>query len=248
MQSAKNQESQFRGVQRFRAPRSTCTTRALRTQRSGVVAETVAVETVVAPVPPAAVPAQGAGAQAATAVAVDGAPEEDVAGVALPIPFPLLRNEVRVLQEVVEDVGVQHGLLRQLLAELIALDVLPVLLAAREIELHLRGVPLQRSALLVFLHRPSVFFPRIERVGVAVNDVLDDVDGRVAAKDAAHVREDVALAKTLDVVVAEVRTSERQLEFVGLANIEHQIVAHRCTPCCDGVLTNRVACQRAPSS
>jgi hypothetical protein len=33
-----------------------------------------------------------------------------------------------------------------------------------------------------------------------------------------------------------------------LANIEHQIVAHRCTPYCDGVLTNRVACQRAPSS
>jgi hypothetical protein len=34
----------------------------------------------------------------------------------------------------------------------------------------------------------------------------------------------------------------------GVVNIEHQIVAHRCTPYCDGVLTNRVACQRAPSS
>ena len=229
-------------VQRFRAPSSTCT------QRRGVVAVPVVVEPAAAPVPPDAVPAEAADVQAATAAAVDGAPEEDVAGVALPILFPLLGNEVRVLQEVVEDIGVQHRLLRHLLAELVAFDDLPVLLAACEVEFHLRSVPLEGAAFLVFLHRPPVFLPRVERVGVAVNGVLDDGDGSVAAQDAAYISEDIALAETLDVVVAEVRTAERQLEFVGLANIEHQIVAHRCTPYCDGVLTNRVACQRAPSS
>ena len=229
-------------VQRFRAPSSTCT------QRRGAEAAPVAAEPAEAPEPPAAAPVEVADEQAANAAAVNGAPEEDVAGVALPILFPLLGNEVRVLQEVVEDIGVQHGLLRQLLAELVAFDDLPVLLDACEVEFHLRGVPLEGAAFLVFLHRPPVFLPRIERVGVAVNGVLDDGDGSVATQDAAHVSEDITLAETLDVVVAEVRTAKRQLEFVGLANIEHQIVAHRCTPYCDGVLTNRVACQRAPSS
>lgn len=78
------------------------------------------------PVPPVAVPEEVADEQAAIAAAVDGTPEEpeeDVAGAALPtLFFPLLGNEVWVLEEVVEHVGVQDWLARQLLAELVAFD------------------------------------------------------------------------------------------------------------------------------
>ena len=74
-----------------------------------------------------------------------------------------------------------------------------------------------------------------ERVGIAVDDVRDVRDGGAAEEDAADIGEDVTLAEPLDVVVAVIRTAECQLQFVGLANIEHQIIAHRCSPVCDGV-------------
>jgi len=95
-------------------------------------------EPVAAPVPPAAVPAEVADTQEATAVAVHRTPEEDV------LAFPLLGNEVRIGEQVVEDAGVEGDLLRHLLVEFVAFEHLAaVLLAVREPELDLRGVPLE---------------------------------------------------------------------------------------------------------
>jgi len=84
----------------------------------------------------------------------------------------------------------------------------------------------------VFFDGPAV---GNERVSIAVDDVRDHRNGSEAEQDAADIGEDVALAKPPDVVVAVIRATERELEFVGLANIEHQIVAHCCSPVCDGV-------------
>ncbi len=86
------------------------------TQRSGAAAAPVVVEPVVAPAPPAVVPVQATDAQAAIRVAVDRAPEEYV------FAFPFLRNEVRIGEQVVKDVGIQDGLVSEFLAELVALD------------------------------------------------------------------------------------------------------------------------------
>ena len=75
----------------------------------------------------------------------------------------------------------------------------------------------------------AIVGPRVEGVGVAVDDVLNDIDERVSAEDAAHISEDITLAQPFDVIVVPVRAAERQFEFVGLANIEHK-VAHSCSP------------------
>jgi hypothetical protein len=119
-------------------------------------------------VPPAAAPEQVADAQVAARVAVDGAPKEDVAGVALFIFLPFLRNEVGVGQQIVEDVSVHDGHVHQLLAELVALDGLAVLLTVGQIELDGRGVEDKLTALLVHFDFPAV---GQEGVGVAVDDV-----------------------------------------------------------------------------
>ncbi len=109
---------------RVKVQSSTCTHR----RRVGAVP--VAGEPVVAPVPPAVVPVEAADVQAATAAAVDGAPEEGVAGIPVSIRLPLIGDELGVREQVVEDIGVEDGLLRQLLAELVAFDDLATLLAA----------------------------------------------------------------------------------------------------------------------
>lgn len=104
-------------------------------------------------------------------------------------------------EQVVEDIGVEDGLLRQLLAELVAFGDTAAFLVAREEELDLFGVELPLATLLVFLDGEAIVGPRIEGVGVAVDDVLDYIDGRVSAEDDLHISEDIALAQPLDVVV-----------------------------------------------
>lgn len=88
---------------------------------------------------------------------------------------------MRISEEIVEGVGIEHGraLVRQLLAELVALDVLAARLTFREVEGVLLGffVPLERSALLVLLDRPAV---GNEGLRVAVDGVTDGSDGRMA--------------------------------------------------------------------
>lgn len=126
--------------------------------------------------PPVVIPAEATDAQAAARAAVDGAPEEDIAGVARFIGLPVLGNEVRVGEQVVEDVGVHDGHVRQLLAELVAFDALAVLLAVGQVELHQRGVEIERAALGVRFDFPAVGH---ERVGIAV----DDLAGSAVALD-----------------------------------------------------------------
>lgn len=183
-------------------------------------------EPVEAPVPPAAVPVEAADAQVAVAVAVDGAPEEDVADVPVSIRLPLIGDEFGVREQVVEDVGVEDGLLRQLLAELVALDDLPVLLAAGEEELDLFGVELPLAALLVFLDGETIIGPRIEGVGIAVNDVLDLRNDRAAEQDLAELTELVAFTGRVNQLLRPVVACERHLEFGSETNIERKMIAH----------------------
>ena len=176
-----------------------------------------------APVPPAAAPVEAADVQVANAVAVDSAPEEDVAGIPVSIRLPLIRDEFGMREQVVEDVGVEDGLLRQLLAELVAFDGLPILLTAGEEELDLFGVELPLAALLVFLDGEAIVGPRIEGVGVAVNDVLDLRDDRAAEQDLAELTELVALTGRVNQLLRPVVACERHLEFGSETNIERKI-------------------------
>ncbi len=72
--------------------------------------------------PPTIVPVQEPDVEVATGIAVDGAPEENVAGTSLFILLPFLRNEVRVGEEIVENVGVQDGFGSEFHPELVALN------------------------------------------------------------------------------------------------------------------------------
>ena len=119
--------------------------------------------------PLAVAPAQAADNQVAARVTVDGSPEEDVAGAAFAVLLPLFGNEMRMGEEVVENVRVQNRLPSQFLAEFVALDGLAILLQIREVEPHLLGVPLEKTTLLMILHPPSL---GDERVGVAVDHVI----------------------------------------------------------------------------
>ncbi len=97
--------------------------------RRRVVATPAAAEPEVAPVPRTIDPAQAPDAEVASGAAVDSPPEEDIASVATRVILPRFRDELGVFAQVVEDVGIQNGQGVEFLAEFIALDVLPVLLA-----------------------------------------------------------------------------------------------------------------------
>ena len=133
-------------------------------------------------------------------------------------------------EQVVEDIGVQDGLARQLLAELVALDDPAILLAAREEELDLFRVELPLAALLVLVHRPAVFGPRVERVGVAVDDVLDLRDDRAAEQDLAELTELVAFTGRVNQLLRPIVACERHFEFGSETNIERK-VAHSFLLC-----------------
>ena len=200
------------------------------THRRRVVAEPVVAEPEGAPVPYAVGPTEAADEQDAIAAAVNGAPEEDVAGVALPIFLPFVGDEVWVGEQVVEDVGVQDGLARQLLAELVAFEHLAILLAVCEEELDLFRVELPLAALLVFLDGEATLGPRIERVGVAVNEVFGHDQLDVSLPQTADVGNVVALAQPVNVgEVGDAVADNRLLEFGGEANIERDF-AHNRSP------------------
>ncbi len=136
----------------------------LYAHRGGTVAVPDAPEPVVAPIPPAVAPAQAADAQAAI-TAVDGAPEEDA------FRRPLLGDEMRISEQVIEDIGIEYegALVRQLLAEFVAVNGPTVLLVVVEIEFDVRRVKGELTTLLVLLNpHPSV---RKQWVDVAVDDV-----------------------------------------------------------------------------
>ncbi len=132
------------------------------------------------PEPSAAVPVEAADAQAATRVAVDCTPEKDVAGATLGVHLPFLGNEVRMGEEIVEHVGVEHGLRSELAAELIALDDSVTNLVRGEIEVDLGLVPRQLATLAVLFHFPAV---GREGVGVAVDEMTNDRDFATASDE-----------------------------------------------------------------
>ena len=114
------------------------------------------VELVAAPVPHFTIPTEVADKQLALRVAVDGAPEEHI------FALPLLRNEMGVLEQVIENIGVEDRLVLEQLAKFIALDGASLLLIA-EIKFDSVRVPDELSTLDVFLD-----LPKAGDVGVAV--------------------------------------------------------------------------------
>src|SRR3989344_4280391 len=159
----------------------------------GVVAIPAVAEPVAAPGPPAVEPVEKADAQVATTAAVDSTPEEDAAGVPVSIRLPLIGDGFGVREQVVEDVGVEDGLLRQLLAELVAFDDLAIL--------------------LVLFDGEAIVGPRVERVGVAVDDVLDLRDDRAAEQDFAELTEFVAFTGRVNQLLRPIVACERHPEF-----------------------------------
>ena len=142
----------------------------------------------------------------AVRVAVDGAPEEDVPGVALFIFLPVIGDQVRVGEQVIEDIGVENGFAVQRLSELVALDILAVLLTFVEVELDFRRVPFERTAsvagLLVLFDFPTV---RNERVGIEINDVAFDHDLGRAGEKTLHALHAAALVhKCFDLAEVEI--------------------------------------------
>ncbi len=108
-----------------------------RGDRSRALAAEAAAEPVAAPVPPPAAEVHVADVQVAARVAVDDGPEVEVDGVAILVLLQVVRDQVLVLEEGIEDVRVERGLPLQLLPELGADDRLPLQLTGVEMQEHL---------------------------------------------------------------------------------------------------------------
>ena len=129
------------------------------------VAEPVAV-----PVPRPIVPAQVADVEVlAVGDAEHRAPEVDVAGAALSVGLPLLGDEVRVVEERVEDVRVEHRLAGELLTKIVALDDRARLLPLGEVEDHLLAVDVQ--AVLPLLDADPAFALVIDDFGAVEREL-----------------------------------------------------------------------------
>jgi len=74
-------------------------------------------------------PTQKPDIQVAAGVAIDGSPEKDMAScVAFGVILPVFGDKLLVSEQVVQDVGVEHGLGLQFFAKLVALDDPAILL------------------------------------------------------------------------------------------------------------------------
>jgi len=160
--SARDARSRWQRYKDKSKARASSRLRSARTQSRWATAVPDVVKPAPAPDPPVTVPAKTPHTRDAAPVAVDRPPEEDV------FAFPPLGDEVRVCEQVVEDVGVQERLVLELLVELVAFDHPAVLLRFGEPELDLVGTPGELAALMVLLNATAV---RDERVCVAINDV-----------------------------------------------------------------------------
>lgn len=193
--------------------------------RSRIAGEPVTVEPAAVPDPTITVPAEATDVEIAIGRAVNGSPEEDVASVPVFIFFPRISNEVRILQEVVTNIGVQDRLVGKFLAEIVAFDASTFLLL-RQVELNLLAVEVEavafafefgNFALLVFFHLPTV---RQEGIGTKVDGVLhgfDFVDATQCPFDLG--KETLLFAKDFDVLIVQTFTTAREFEFVCLTNI-----------------------------
>ena len=86
----------------------------------------------------------------AARVTVDGAPEEHL------LPLPVLEDELLVLEEVVQAVGIEGVSPFELLSQTMASDVTAALLLFGEEERDLLGVPCEASASVVLNDLPAV--------------------------------------------------------------------------------------------
>jgi hypothetical protein len=92
----------------------------------------------------------------------NGAPEADE------FTSPFKRNEVRIGQEVVQNIGVQNWFMLKFFAEFVAMDNPTSPLSIREIELNLIRTPDQRSSFSMLFDGPTAV--RDEGVGTAVDN------------------------------------------------------------------------------
>jgi len=98
------------------------------TQSRRAATDPAAVEPMGTPVPPAAAPVEGTDVEAPGLVAVERTPEEDK------LVLPRLGDEARVLEQVIEDVGVQDGSSQKFLAERVAINPRALLLRHGKVE------------------------------------------------------------------------------------------------------------------
>ena len=138
------------------------------TNSRGFVLDPAVVEIVVAPVPPVAIPVEVTNAENAT-VAIDRSPEGNH------FTLPLFGNEVRVLQQVIQNAGIQDRFVRELLTEIVATDHFATHLLPREEQKNLILDPAELSTLDVLLDGPTI---RNHRIGVAIDHMLDRFDFR----------------------------------------------------------------------
>lgn len=131
-------------------------------QSRRAIAVPAVVEPAVVPAPRPVEEIQTADTEVAEGAAVNRGPEEDVTSVAILVLLPVLRDEVGVLIEGIQNVRVEDGLPCQLLAKLVALERLAALLAAGQMQDDLAAVHEQSVGTL--LHD-----------GPAVADVLLDL-------------------------------------------------------------------------
>ena len=148
--------------------------------RSGDAVEKTGVEPDVEPEPTTAAPAETANTEVAVRVTVDGTPKE------YPPFLPVLGDEILVPEEVVEEVRVEgmppFDLLSQVVTLAVAAEV-AALLALREVEHDLLGVPREASALVVLNDLPAI---GDKRRAIEVDDVLHGDDLNVPSEDILH--------------------------------------------------------------
>ncbi len=135
--------------------------------RCRAAAEPIAPKPAAAPAPPAAAPAEVPDAEVAIGVAIDGSPEEDR------LLFPVLRNEMGVLQVEVQQIGVidRHAL--ELLTKFGALDPLAILLTFVQVKIDPSRIKLELATFHVRFHLPTI---RNVGIDIEVNVVVRDDD------------------------------------------------------------------------
>lgn len=175
--------------------------------RSGIISVPVAVEGVGGPFPPVTVPAEGTDIEGAVLVAVDRPPEENG------VSSPRLGNKVWMDAQIIQDIGVQDGLVRQILAKLVSLDTLAILLPILEIERHVFSTPPERAALAVLLNRPVV---RDKRNNVAVDHVFRNGDLGIAESHLTH--HDDVVASRQPVKIGDIRDAVARKSLLNLAS------------------------------
>lgn len=127
-----------------------------------------AAEPKVVPAPAAAAPVPGktAHTEDAPRIAIDRAPEKDV------LILPLVRDQVRVLQIELEQIGVEDRLALELLTKLGADNRTDVLLLLVEVQRDLARIELELATLGVLRDSPAFGH---EGIGVEIDDMNVDV-------------------------------------------------------------------------